>query len=513
MKKSNETCGKQAAPDANDPNPVAHPSTGASSSSSPQDCCNSQPNSQEVTQDKLQLSTTSCCGGSTDAELPMAGISQVEPLMPGLSTELHRDLPVVVIGAGPVGLAAAANLVERKQSFLVLESGGRIAASMRQWQHVRLFTPWSYLIDPAGKRLLVAAKSNWIEPDGNRVPDAREFVEKFLDPLASHRDVAANIRLNHKVVSISREGHDRMKDGQRSEAPFLIVAETPEGPKRLRARAVIDASGTWTTPNPLGAGGIPADGELHSQSKIQYGMPDILGRDRQRYSGKRVLVVGSGHSATGNILSLLNLAEAAPETSIIWGIRRSSPTKLWGGGSNDDISERGLLGIRAKEAVDAGRVTLLTDLSVMALQELSDGLEIIDGNGNVRTVVDEIIVSAGARPDLAMLRELRLEFDPATEAARSLGPLIDPNHHSCGSVPPHGAAELRQPENGFYLAGMKSYGRAPTFLLMTGYEQVRSIVAEIAGDCESARKVQLTLPSTGVCSTDLAFSERTSTSN
>ena len=111
------------------------------------------------------------------------------------------------------------------------------------------------------------------------------------------------------------------------------------------------------------------------------------------------------------------------------------------------------------------------------------------------------MVATGFRPQLDMLRELRLSLDPALECPPELAPLIDPNLHSCGTVRPHGAHELSQPEPGFYFAGMKSYGRAPTFLMLTGYEQVRSIAAEIAGDHDAARKVELVLPETGVCST------------
>jgi len=86
-----------------------------------------------------------------------------------------------------------------------------------------------------------------------------------------------------------------------------------------------------------------------------------------------------------------------------------------------------------------------------------------------------------------------------------LAPLIDPNHHSCGTVPPHGVDELTHPELGYYAIGVKSYGRAPTFLLATGYEQARSVVAALAGDWEAARDVQLHLPETGVCSSTLAL--------
>jgi hypothetical protein len=116
---------------------------------------------------------------------------------------------------------------------------------------------------------------------------------------------------------------------------------------------------------------------------------------------------------------------------------------------------------------------------------------------------DELIVATGFRPDLSFLREVRTALDPALECPLALAPLIDPNVHSCGTVRPHGARELAQPETGFYFAGMKSYGRAPTFLMMTGYEQVRSIIADIAGDNEAAERVELVLPETGVCSRPL----------
>ena len=103
-----------------------------------------------------------------------------------------------------------------------------------------------------------------------------------------------------------------------------------------------------------------------------------------------------------------------------------------------------------------------------------------------------------------MTRELRLELDPWLEAVKALAPLIDPNVHSCGSVPPHGHRETSHPEPGFYTIGVKSYGRAHTFLLLTGYEQARSVVAAIAGDMEAADNVQLVLPETGICETDFA---------
>ena len=415
------------------------------------------------------------------------------------------SLPVVVVGAGPVGLAAAAHLIERDIPTVVLEAGERIAASMETWRHVRLFTPWSFLVDPASRRLLEAS-GTWSPPAPDDVPLAGDLIDRYLAPLADLEPMRSALRLQHRVIAMTRAGHDRMRDGSpsdRSSQPFVIVAETPSGRTRIRARAIIDASGTWANPNPMGAGGVEADGEATHRDRIHYGMPDVLGRASERYGGKRVLVVGSGHSAIGTVLNLVELATDEPDTRIAWAIRGSDPRKLWGGGAADEVTERGALGTRVHDAVATGRVTLHTDFSIATLREHPEGLAVIDVADVQRVVVDEIVVATGARPDVGICRELRTEFDPATEASRTLGPMIDPNHHSCGSVRPHGAKELAHPEKDFYIVGMKSYGRAPTFLLRTGYEQVRSVVAELAGDHEAASRVELVLPQTGVCSTNL----------
>ena len=154
----------------------------------------------------------------------------------------------------------------------------------------------------------------------------------------------------------------------------------------------------------------------------------------------------------------------------------------------------------------AGRIQLESEFRVSHL--IADGPRLVvaalSGCPTRRVIVDELIVATGFRPDLDFMRELRIRLDPAIECPVALAPLIDPNEHSCGTVRPHGARELAQDEPGFYFAGMKSYGRAPTFLMLTGYEQVRSIAADIAGDRAAAERVELVLPETGVCSRSLA---------
>jgi hypothetical protein len=212
-------------------------------------------------------------------------------------------------------------------------------------------------------------------------------------------------------------------------------------------------------------------------------------------------VLGSGHSATGTLIDLITLAQQVPGTSVIWLLRGNDPAKSFGGGVNDKLVARGELGARFASLVAAARVKVESSFAVAAIARVDGKLRVATNAGccGRHALVDELIVATGFRPDLSMLGEIRLRLDPAIEAPVALAPLIDPNEHSCGTVRPHGARELQQDDSGFYLAGIKSYGRAPTFLMLTGYEQVRSIAADIAGDSEAAARVELELPETGVC--------------
>jgi len=243
---------------------------------------------------------------------------------------------------------------------------------------------------------------------------------------------------------------------------------------------VIDASGTWSTPNVLGASGIPAHGEAGAAGFVEPALPDVLGADRDRFTGRRTLVVGAGHSAAGTLLSLAELSTRAPGTTVLWAIRSTSPARTYGE-SADVLPARGAIGSRLREHVEAGTIQLVTGFAVQRITvRPGGGVEVSDG---VRTIAADRVVSAtGFRPDHSFVSELRLDLDPVLGSTRALAPLIDPNEHSCGTVPPHGVDELAHPEPGYYAIGVKSYGRAPTFLLATGYEQARSVVAALAGD-------------------------------
>jgi thioredoxin reductase len=414
---------------------------------------------------------------------------------------MNKAKTVAIIGAGPVGLAAAAHILERGLEPIVLEAGDGVGHSVRQWGHVQLFSPWEYNIDRAAARLL--ATTGWNSPEPDRYPTGDELVEQYLEPLATKTPLAAHIRTSSRVTDISRVGFDKLKTQGREAAPFEIRYQNGQGPKIVRADAVIDASGTWQSPNPAGANGLTAIGETQAANRIAYGMPDVIGKDRARYAGKTVAVLGAGHSAIGTLTDLAKLATQSPGTRPIWLLRGNDPAKAFGGGANDRLVARGELGAAFAALVAAGQIGVESDFRVSHIA--ADGPRLVVGSGDgQQLVVDELIVATGFRPDLDFVRELRIALDPSIECPVALAPLIDPNQHSCGTVRPHGARELAQNEPGFYFAGMKSYGRAPTFLMLTGYEQVRSIAADIAGDREAAERVELVLPETGVCSRSAA---------
>ena len=407
---------------------------------------------------------------------------------------------VAILGGGPVGLAAAAHVLERGMTPVVLEAGPQVGHAVRQWSHVPLFSPWEYAIDKASERLLTAA--GWNSPPPDQYPTGGELLAQYLEPLATRTPLEDHIRTSSMVTSVGRAGFDKMKSEGRGLAPFTIRYQNGTGPEQLKADAVIDATGTWFSPNPAGADGLPAIGECEAQDRIANGMPDVLGRERARYAGRTVAVLGAGHSAIGTLIDLVRLKEEAPTTEVLWLLRGDKPEKAFGGGANDRLAARGALGAAFAKLVMEGKICVETGFRVSHISRDGDKLRIAAGSSKCSRFVaaDELVVATGFRPDFDFLREVRLSLDSAIECPPILAPLIDPNIHSCGTVRPHGARELAQPEPGFYFAGMKSYGRAPTFLMLTGYEQVRSIVAEIAGDHDAAAKVELVLPETGVCS-------------
>ena len=374
---------------------------------------------------------------------------------------------------------------------------------------MRLFSPWCLALDPVSVRLL--GQAGWTGPDPDALPTGADLLEHYLQPLAALPALASRIRLNTTVVAVARQDLDKVRSPGRDQLPFLVRVRDRDGRLAdLQARAVLDASGTWTQPNPLGASGLPALGEPETASQIAYGLPDIGGRDRNRYAGRRTVVVGAGHSAATSLLALAELQRQAPGTGVVWAVRSATPRPLVGKGSAeaDELPARGRLATDLAALVEAGRIELVSGFRIHRVEPAGDrvrlagdqmlGDDVLQAQ-DLAVEADAVIAATGFRPDHAIAAELRLALEPGLESAAALGPLIDPNVHTCGTVPAHGIAELAHPEPGYVVVWMKSYGRAPTFLLATGYQQVRSVVAALAGDQAGAARRDQGPPAAALC--------------
>ncbi len=406
------------------------------------------------------------------------------------------NLPVAVIGAGPIGLSAAVQLLKQGYTPILFEAESQAGANIARWGHVRMFSPWAYNLDPAAVELL--KETDWNEPAANEFPTGHELLERYITPLASHPKIAPHLQLNTHVKSVSRLKHDLLRTEGRDQAPFVLRVSNLEGEQDIIVQAVIDASGTYQTPNWLGSHGIPALGENEAKEAIAYGVPNILDAGRDQYANTSVLVVGGGHSAFNALQDLVRLADEHKTMRVLWGVRNASVANVVRSPENDELQERRCLELRIQELLEQGRIEVFTELEIDKIERKAGKL-IVHSGSRTLPPVDRIIAATGFRPDLSLLAELRISLDPATQSPTRLAPLIDPNKHSCGSVPEHGLSELSHPEPGVFILGIKSYGRAPTFLLRTGYKQVLSVVSALGTPCMAAAAQASTTPTPLAC--------------
>ncbi len=295
------------------------------------------------------------------------------------SASTGDDRPVVVIGAGPVGLAAAAHLAARGLEPLVLEAGPAAGSAVREWSHVRLFSTWGEVVDPAAEKLL--APTGWVRPDAAAYPTGGDWAERYLQPLA---DVLGDrVRYGATVTGVARAGRDRLVDLGRDEQPFTVHVRFADGhEERITARAVVDASGTWSAPAPLGADGLPALGERAAAGRLAYRVPDLGDPAvRARHAGRRTAVVGSGASAFTALALLADLAKEEARTHAVWVLRRGIGAHTYGGGDADRLPSRGALGLRAEAAVAAGHASAVTGFRTQAVEREGDRLVLVAQDG------------------------------------------------------------------------------------------------------------------------------------
>lgn len=394
---------------------------------------------------------------------------------------------VAILGAGPIGLDAALACVDAGWACTVYEARGSVGGNVRAWGHVRMFTPWSMNVS--------ARMRNYLEQAGIAVPDdadyptGHELTARLLQPLAGLPELAGMVRTGTRVLGISRQGllkHEHIGIPARAGAPFRLLLSEAGGRELIEhAELVLDCTGSYPLVNAVGDGGIPAPGERDVAERIVRHIPD-LATDRAAWAGRTILLVGAGKSSQTAARDLAELVTTAPGTRLVWAVRDEAPD--WGEVAADPLPGRHEL-VKVAERLRGGKVAGVqarTGVAVEHLRPAGYGGEQVaitlrsrDGQGE-DVVADRVLALTGSLGDTSLYRQLQVHECYATAAPMNLSAALlaaaGDGPADCLTQPSLGVDVLRVPEPNFFVLGIKSYGRNPTFLLRVGYEQVDQVI-------------------------------------
>jgi hypothetical protein len=389
-----------------------------------------------------------------------------------------RNQHVAILGAGPTGLEAALAAVDSGRPFTVYEASPEVAGNVSAWGHVGLFTPWDLNVSPRMARHLKAAGAD--VPTGEDFPTGEELVARLLEPVAALPELAPHVRRGARVDAVGRHRllkHEEIATSERGRRPFRLLVTTDEGEEVARADVVLDCTGTYGNANTLGDGGIPAPGERALDTDIVRTLPDFEA-EAAEWGGRRILLAGAGASAQTAARSLAAVAAQIPGSEVVWAVRSPAPT--WGAVPDDPLPARASLAAEANRlaAGDSPQVTVRTGVAVEALTRRNGGIGVTLGNGagSEEVEVDRILALTGYVGDHVLYRQLQVHECYATAAPIDLSAaLLGATAGDCLQQVAHGAEVLRNPEPGFFILGMKSYGRVNQFLMRIGWDQVSDV--------------------------------------
>lgn len=385
---------------------------------------------------------------------------------------------IAILGAGPIGIEAALHARALNHDVIVFERG-EVADSVASWGFVRLFSPWRMNITPLGMRVL-GGKNDIGDPDA--CPAGGEFRERYLLPLAASTALKDCIQSHTQVLAVGREDFlksDEIGTGRRAGSAFRILVRDASGKERLeRADVVLDCTGTYGHHRWAGRGGIPAVGEQTHAARITYTIPDLLGKDRQRFAGRHVLLIGSGHSAATTLADLEKLCADAPETRVTWVMRKPGPAmaELL----HDPLPQRARLAARARElvVVPPRWLQILPNVAMESVEGSSRLAVVLSSESNdLALEVDEIVAMVGYSPDTSIYDQLQIHQCYASAGPIKLAAaLLGERGADCLTAGQSLTAEtLINPEPDFFILGAKSYGTNSNFLLQIGHQQIRDV--------------------------------------
>jgi thioredoxin reductase len=408
---------------------------------------------------------------------------------------------IAIIGAGPIGMEAALYGASAGLEVQLFERG-RIGENVRLWGHVQLFTEWERNRSPLAARLL--RERGVVMPEDDAFPTGEELAD-YLLKIATLEPMRGRILAQTEVVAISRDGllkSDGWNDPRRAERRFALLTKGVAGERVRHFDAVIDTTGVYTSPNYAGTGGMPAAGEMGLRKVIDYAIPDVIGADRHRFINKHTLIIGSGHSAASTLLAVGDLFERGPKTRVTWVVRRdvAADGQVYVLDPNDQTSGRQKLGRRANLLALNHRVDFRPRSTVEAIERRAGRFTVTLSDGKI-VECDTICAHTGFRPDETLWKELQIAPHPATAAPSApLAAQLNKANKRAGVGLSTGYAEklseFERPENepavdtmallqltepGFYVLGIKSYGRDAGFLMQNGFRQVRDVYKLISG--------------------------------
>jgi hypothetical protein len=402
---------------------------------------------------------------------------------------VRKDSPrIAILGGGPVGLEAALYAAALELPVTLFERA-RVGEYLHQWGHVRLFSPFGMNSTPLGRSRIRSDLPDHDLPAEGALLTGREHAAAYLEPLARTPLLADVIQTETAVLYVGRKGmlkEDGPADLRRGQ-PFCLLIRSGNRERLEEADVVLDCTGTYGQPRFLGAGGIPAAGELAARPHIAGGLDDVLGDRRNHYADRTVLVLGAGYSAATTVCNLAALAEKHPATWVIW-LARGPATQPIRRLRNDPLRERDQLAVRANTLATRceGNVEFHPQAAVEAVEcgGPDKGFK-VRGRCAGRAAtweVERVIANLGYSPNNDLYRELQVQECPASLAPLALAAALQKHAGGDGlTVPAAGPAALRNPDPNFYVLGAKSYGRNSNFFLRTGFEQVRDVFTLITG--------------------------------